>query len=208
MRELRYTLVAEGTSDKRLLPILTWLVQQHTTRAIAATWANLTILAPSPRTLPERVAAAIEFYPCDLLFVHRDADNQPRELRMREITEACGAYPEMPRVAVIPVRMQETWLLIDEGAIRTAAGRPLGRTPLGLPPRAALESRANPKQVLYEALRTASGLTGRHLARFNVLAAAYRVSEIVRDFTPLRGLPSFDALEGDLKQVLARYDLR
>jgi hypothetical protein len=30
MRELRYTLLSDGSSDRALLPVLTWLLHEHT----------------------------------------------------------------------------------------------------------------------------------------------------------------------------------
>ena len=42
MRELRYTLVTNGSSDTALLPILTWLLKmQGVSCAIQAEWADL-----------------------------------------------------------------------------------------------------------------------------------------------------------------------
>ena len=40
---------------------------------------------PRQRDTEWKLAAALDLYPCDLLFVHRDAENQPPELRRREI---------------------------------------------------------------------------------------------------------------------------
>jgi hypothetical protein len=207
MGELRYTLVADGTSDRRLLPLLTWLVQQHSRLFVTATWADFTRLRPPPRALPERIGAALEYYPCDLLFVHRDAEVEPREKRLAEIDLAARPHAGQPLVPVVPVRMQEAWLLIDESAIRTAAGRPNGRVPLNLPPLRSIEALSDPKTILYSALQTASEAAGRSRRKFNPAAAAYRVSELIEDYSPLRGLAAFDALEADLMATLRRYGL-
>ena len=202
MSELRYTLVSEGVTDKRLLPVLTWLVQQHSCRSIAATWADLTVPGAVRGSLADRIRSAVELYPCDLLFVHRDADNQPRAHRIAEITAAWGASAVLARVPVVPIRMQETWLLLNESAIRRAAGRPTGREPLGLPRRAVVETHADPKHTLRRALEVASGLSGRHLRRFDASAATYRLAELIEDYSILRGLAGFDALEADLRHAL------
>ena len=108
---------------------------------------------------------------------------------------------------VIPIRMQEAWLLIDEQAIRTAANRPNGQAPLNLPRRVSLESLPDPKRILYDALVTASERHGRHLKRVRVAAAAHRVSELIEDYRPLRGLSAFDALEADVIATLQKYGL-
>ena len=53
-------------------------------------------------------------YPCDLLFVHRDAERESieqREKEIRESLEKSAMERTPPVVRVIPVRMQEAWLL-------------------------------------------------------------------------------------------------
>ena len=93
--------------------------------------------------------------------------------------------------------MQEAWLLIDQSALRKAAGNPLGRRPLQVPDPKTLEDLPNPKQTLHELLRQASELHGRRLRRFNrdVRARVYRVAQEIGDFGPLRGLTAFRRLE-------------
>ena len=68
----------------------------------------------------------------DLLFVHRDAESQGAQARFDEIAKAMDVVADAPRwVGVVPVRMTEAWLILDEGAIRRAVGRPNGRTAQG-----------------------------------------------------------------------------
>ncbi len=75
MRELRFTLVADGSSDRALLPIFIWLLREHFGRIpIQPEFADLRRLPNPPRELFERIAKSVELYPCDLLFVHRDAE--------------------------------------------------------------------------------------------------------------------------------------
>jgi hypothetical protein len=207
MDELRYTLVSDGTSDRRLLPIINWCLQQCSRRAIASTRADFSMLGAPPRSLAERVRMALELYPADLLLVHRDAETASRQQRLGEIEAACAPFPRQPLVPVIPIRMHEAWLLFDAAAIRSAAGNPRGRMDLGLPPKSSLERVADPKAVLYDTLIRATGLSGRHLRRFNVRTAAYRVSELITDYAPLRGLTAFDALEADLAAAVRAHGL-
>ena len=98
--------------------------------------------------------------------------------------------------------MQEAWLLFDEIALRRAAANPNGRQPLQLPPLNTVEHLPDPKSDLYELLREASGLTGRRRRRAQVAQLAYRVADLIENFAPLRALPSFNALETDLKQII------
>ena len=72
MEELRYTLVAEGGSDRALLPVLDWLLIENGVRnPIQAAWADLGVLPlPDRPKLTDKIERSLEFYPCDLLFVH------------------------------------------------------------------------------------------------------------------------------------------
>ncbi|MFQ5811717.1 MAG: hypothetical protein ACE5I2_00770 [Anaerolineae bacterium] len=209
MRELRYTLVANGSSDVALIPILTWLlIENGVEYAIQPEWADLRWIHRSRRSrkLVDRIRLSLELFPCDLLFVHRDAEREPREKRVDEINKAIEevveSYTVPCSVCVVPVRMQEAWLLFDETAIRHASGNRSGRQPLNLPPIRRLEEFPDPKSGLHDLLRQASGLRGRRLNRFPVSYRARRVTEFIDDFSPLRALSAFAALESDIKQII------
>jgi hypothetical protein len=204
MAELRYTLLGDGSSDRRLLPVITWVLQQHTTVPIAPSWANFGFLRERPCTLRDRAIAALEYYAAPPLLIHRDAEAETREQRIAEIAQAVRGLGIPDYVCVIPVRMQEAWLLFDESAIRQAAGNPNGRQPLSLPSLHRVELVPNPKEVLFQALRDASELGARRLAAFNPAQAAHRVAELIDDYSPLRQLAAFATLEGDLRAAIAR----
>jgi hypothetical protein len=207
MTDLHVTLVTDGASDRVLLRHLRWLLEQHlcSTISIQPQWADLSRLRQKARGLGERVRSALELYPCDMLFIHRDAEEPNASRRYEEIEQVAqdigGTTPAI--VSVVPIRMTEAWLLFDEGAIRRAAGNPKGRDSLSLPtPIAGAECLPDPKDTLRDALRSASGLTGRRRRKFAVSDAVYRVAEYVDDFSPLRGLSAFDRLEKDLVRVI------
>jgi len=106
------------------------------------------MLPPARAGLTERVRGALELFPADLLFVHRDADREPTATRRDEIRKAVEiATPNQATVPVVPVRMTEAWLLIDEPAIRSAAGNPRGTMALDLPKLGAIEGTADPKNI-------------------------------------------------------------
>jgi hypothetical protein len=202
MTHLRFALLADGTSDRRLLPILEWVLrQQLPTVAIIPEWADLGRLKRPPTRLAERMAKAIELYPSDVLFVHRDAERASWSERAGEIRSAADALALSTTVPVVPVRMTEAWLLLDEAAIRTAAGNPNGKSPLALPRPRSIEKLPDPKALLLDLLRAASELTGRRRKQFDAAAAGRRIVEQTTDFTRLRQLPAFCALEGDVRQV-------
>lgn len=210
MPDLRYTLLPEGSSDRALIPLLTWLLRDiGVSRAIQSNLADVWRLREKPRGVREKIVRSIELYPCDLLFVHRDADRDPPEARVDEIQDAVEeARQEIevsPVICVVPVRMQEAWLLFDAAAIRRAAGNPNGREELRLPELRRIESLSDPKTHLYDLIRIASGLTGRRLKRMKVRALSSRASQVsgyIEDFSPLRALPAFRHLETNLRAVV------
>lgn len=102
----------------------------------------------------------------DILFVHRDAEAQRLERRVNEVARAVAQVrADLPFVAVVPVRMTEAWLLLDEQSIRIVAGSPSSTVDLGLPPPSRTEHHPDPKALLREALDTASGLSGGRRSR-------------------------------------------
>jgi len=206
MDELRYTLITDGKSDQVLVPILTWLLKEHQVDLpIQPSWADLSRLPYPPKGLTKRIKWALELYPCDLLFVHRDAEKESCDFRVAEINKNLrGVSPtvSIPVVCVVPVRMHEAWLLFDEKALRTAAGNPSGKDPLQLPAMNSIESMLDPKQKLYDLLKAVSGLRGRRLARLQESDHARRVVDYIDDFTPLRALPAFRVLESEIERIV------
>ena len=206
MDEIRYTLISDGPSDRALLPILTWVLRKKgDVSLVQPEWADLRRLPQPPQSLHERILSAIDLFPCDLLFIHRDAEREDPESRYKEIRialhEATKRGFQAPAVCVVPVRMTEAWLLFDEPAIRLAAGNPNGKNPLNVPDLSVIEQIPDPKDVLFEVLREASGLTGRRLKRFNMAECRIRVTDLVSDFSPLRKLSAFKRLERDFSKL-------
>jgi len=203
MDEIRYTLISDGSSDRALLPILTWVLREKgDVRRVQPEWADLGRLPQPPQKLRERILSAIDLFPCDLLFVHRDAEKQDPGTRYREIhnalQEATKRGFQVPAVCVVPVRMTEAWLLFDEPAIRHSAGNPNGKNPLDMPDLSIIEQTPDPKSLLFEILRDASGLRGRRLKKFNTGECRIRIAELVSDFSPLQQLSAFQRLENDV----------
>jgi hypothetical protein len=204
MSELRYTLVTDGSSDRTLIPILTWILQANGIElAIQSYWADLRQLPIPPKPLPEKINTSLDLYPCDLLFVHRDAERESHKSRKQEVVDALDhLHDKPPAICVIPVKMQEAWLLIDETAIRVGAGNPNGRVAVSLPKVNKLEQLPDPKGLLYKLLREASDLRGRRLHNFKANQAVYRVAQAINDFSPLRNLDAFAELEADVQKLI------
>lgn len=151
--------------------------------------------------LPDRIKKSLELYPCDWLFIHRDAESETVEKRLLEI-ETCR--PQTPQtIPIVPVRRLEAWLLFDESLIRMAAGNPSGKADLALPQLQKLETLPDPKAMLFSLLRTASGLNGRRLAKFNVYEARARVAVLADDFSPLKQLSAFQSLAKAIQDELS-----
>jgi hypothetical protein len=196
---IRATLVTDGSSDTALVRPLEWLCSQLTHEEVPIRWADLRGISGQHSTLQDRLGDAVRLYPCELLFVHRDAEHQQPDIRYEEIRIANNT--SLPHICVVPVRMQEAWLLFDELALREAAGRPSGGNALNLPPVHRWETLADPKDVLHDALRAASGATGRRAKKFRPAQAVHRLAALVTDWSPLRALPAFQRLENDARGV-------
>ena len=201
----KLTLVADGTSDVALLPILQWLWEQHFPEDLVDfQFADLSPVAASlpSKSIRDRLPVALDLYPCEILFIHRDAEKEPPANRYKEIMEAISTLPKhIPppkHLCVVPVRMSEAWMLSSEAAIRKAADNPNGKTPLALPHPSKIEQMPDPKETLYQLLTIAKSLPAQRRRSFNPAKAALLVTGHMLDFSALRKLPSFQRLETDL----------
>jgi hypothetical protein len=85
----RCTLVSDGSSDRVLIPILSWLLRQYVVGSrISVQWFDPSVPGRRAKTLAEKLKQAMEFYPCRLLFVHRDSESEPYGRREEEIDSA------------------------------------------------------------------------------------------------------------------------
>lgn len=202
MKVITATLVADGASDRTLVPIIQFLLDEW------SPWPHRLAFAEESHNGPlvERLPDALQMYPCDLLFIHRDAEAASPITRREEVeTAATQLNLRLPYVCLIPIRMTESWLLLDEKAIRAAAGNAGGTTPLELPLPKSIERLADPKKRLFEALVAASDRTGRRRRQFKPEAARHRVAELM-DMASLRQLPSFQNSEAQVENFFKNYE--
>ncbi|MEO1630711.1 MAG: hypothetical protein AAFU38_08025 [Bacteroidota bacterium] len=191
--------------------MLTWLFREHLPEGLVLQQAHADFRrhqqAPERSDLGKRIRLAAELYPCDVLFVHRDAEQANHTTdRFEEIDAGVRAAAlDLPCIPIVPVRMSEAWLLFDKTALREAAGRPRGRMTLTLPPLSKIEQ-VDAKQVLFHSLRTASGTTGRRRRSFSVTQARQRVAELIEDFSPLRALETFGILEQNVADLCSQLN--
>ncbi len=202
-RILNTTLVADGSSDRVLIPIIGMLLAEH----CPMPWRETDFVRdypPGTTGLADRVRHALLQYPCDILFVHRDAEQKgavdTREAEIRAAVESLAQTRHIvaPAIAIVPVLMTEAWLLTDEAAIRSAAGNPAGREPLQLPDLRQVET-VNAKKVLFDALGRAKNLGQRRSMRLQPQALRHRVAEYLDDLAALRKLASFARFESQLR---------
>ncbi|MFJ7047368.1 DUF4276 family protein [Streptomyces sp. NPDC101112] len=203
---LRILFTGEGTSDDGLVP--------HIETVAAAAGKPVSITSPdfgrlgftSCHAVPEKLRKVREFGDdYDLIIVHRDADGTSASDRREEIAKAVAAeWPAHPHIAVVPVRMLEAWLLLDEASIRQVAENPNGRMKLSLPRGAAAEKIGDPKKLLKDTLATASGYTGRRLAGFQKRFPNHRhkLLERLDPYGPVSQLPSWQAFMDDLNTAI------
>lgn len=190
-RQLAWVLVADGGSDRMLVPIIQWAIHQID--------PDVEILEPEFR---KRRGSVSDFFAdfssgSMLIFVHRDAETMPLYDRLAEF-ELVDRDDVVP---VIPVRMSEAWLLIDAQAIASAAGRPQAQ--VSLPQLANLESIPDPKLLLGDLLFKAAGSpTGRRAKEFRRDQASRRVSVArhISDFSPLENLSAFRRFQKELEE--------
>ena len=207
---MTFTLVSDGSSDRALVPILMWAIRrQGFVGAINYQWADLRNLRNPPQGLAARILLSVHDYPCDLLFVHRDAEGSPPEQRVSEIANAVRSLPgDQLVVHVIPVRMMEAWLLCSPAAIRSAAGNPNGTAQLGIPDLRDVENLPDPKRLLHDLLREASELRAGRRRKSNVDKAIHRLADLIDDFSPLAQVPAFLHFTKGLEAAMKEYERR
>jgi Domain of unknown function (DUF4276) len=214
MREIRYTLLCDGTSDKALIPIISWLIRDLLPDvSVQSQYADFGLLRKPPplSALDQRMEKAVSLYPCDILFVHRDAEKDSFESRKNEILkffQKINTTFSEKFVPVVPVRMMETWLLIDEDAIKKAAGNRNYAPKIDLPKSKNLESISEPKDYLHDLLKKVSGLKGRRLENLKVSQTVHIIADSIEDYSQLRELQAFKQLENDVKKVLKELDFK
>ena len=190
-RQLAWALVADGGTDRMLVPIIQWAIHRLD--------PEVEILEPEFR---KRTGSVGDFFAdfssgSMLVFAHRDAETASLDQRIAEF-DAVGRDEVVP---IIPVRMSEAWLLIDAPAIASAAGQPNAQ--ISLPRLAELESVADPKRLLGDLLFEAAGSpTGRRGKQFHRDQVSRRVSVArhINDFSPLEDLSAFRRFQQELEQ--------
>jgi hypothetical protein len=205
--EITFTLLSDGSSDKALLPIIKWaLTQKFSTIPINGSWADFSLLPPNIKPklkhLDQRISKALELFPSDILFIHRDAENESWEKRKEEIEEACKRLDESNQsnkiASIIPIKMTEAWLLFNVPAIRKAANNPNGSVRIDIPKIKKIET-LDAKKELIKLIRIASELKGRRLEKLDERRAIHLVADYIDDYSTLRILECFQNFEKEVE---------
>lgn len=195
-RQLAYAVVADGGTDRLLVPIIQWAIHRLD--------QGVEILEPEFRKRKGSVAEFLAAYRTGalLIFVHRDAENTTLDARLQEFQPLL----RQDVVPVVPVRMSESWLLFDGSAIAKAAGSPRSSVPV--PALAQLETIPDPKQrlddLLFQAAGAPAGRRGRTFRR-SITDRRISVAEYITDYSPLESLPAFRRFQEALAE---RYPYR
>ncbi|WP_033218214.1 DUF4276 family protein [Kitasatospora phosalacinea] len=202
----RVLFTGEGSSDDGLVRHIEAIVARagRTASVTSPDFGRLSNVAA--HSVPDKLRVARKFGDdYDLIAIHRDADRAGVSERREEIAEAVASeWPNCPHIAVVPVRMLEAWLLLDEALIRQVAENPKGRVPLNLPKGASVEKVADPKKLLKDSLATASGYSGRRLEGFQKRFPQHRhkLLERLDPYGPVSLLPSWQTFVSELTAVV------
>ncbi|WAT14808.1 hypothetical protein [Xanthomonas fragariae] len=207
--KISFILTGEGASDLNL-------VDHIETLLVRAGFMEVSGTAFDPSRLPfhvghsvrEKLEVVRELYPsADVVFVHRDADAHGLVARREEIWTACvGIYDSEAVIPIVPVKMLETWLLVDSQAIRRVAGKAGCEEIECIPALRHLEGIRDSKALLLDALCECSELQGARLKKFKNLFGKMRarlVSAIDAE-GPISELPSYSQFKNDVQLLYQR----
>ncbi|QEY70958.1 DUF4276 family protein [Pseudomonas denitrificans (nom. rej.)] len=168
--KINFILTGEGTSDLRLVDHIETILINEGFSEVSGEAPDLRLFEPPiGNSVRDKLVTLARNYPsADVFFVHRDADGAGLIAREREILDSAQNIISADKVIpVIPVTMLETWLLADTQALKRVAGNQSFRGNIEpLSRHRNLETIANSKQVLLEALCLISETEGARLRKF------------------------------------------
>ena len=192
-RQLAYAVVADGETDRLLVPIIQWAVHRLD--------PGVEILEPEFRKRSGSITDFLRTYSTGamLIFVHRDSEGLALEERLKEFDTV--DRPEV--VPVVPVRMSESWILFDGSAIAQAAGSASALVPVTVPSIVQIENIPDPKDRLNRLLFKAAGSpVGRRGRNFKRSIAQRRVRALLHESELARTDPDPQFLHRPM-----RYDI-
>jgi len=216
---LTLALYAEGATDKGFLPVLI----QRTVQQLLEEKGRSVIDVSEPfvididadeasRQADRILVAARRAMGYHALLIHVDSDYPQPDRAMRErvqpgldLVQQSSEQLCRDLVPVIPVQMTESWMLADPDTLRAVIGTDATSAELGLPHLHEVESLADPKQRLQQAVRTA-GLRRRTPRKIEV-GTIYRPLAERLSLQELQRVPSYQRFTGDMLAVLVALNL-
>lgn len=110
MEALKYTLIGDGSSDKSLINIIEWLLNDLFPELPTKwTYADFTYIKnpPGKGDIKNQIAVADQYFPFDLLFYHRDAEGSHKNIVSERKEEVYKAVPDgyyAKTICVVPYR--------------------------------------------------------------------------------------------------------
>lgn len=207
--DIRFVLVCEGSSDRALTsPLEDLCIAEGADEVIGIVPLLDRLQEPPGRATSDKVRQVVELEPmCNLLFVHRDADDPDPEPRYAEIRKAVKAVARR-YVAVVPVQATEAWILADKKELLRSTHSRLGENEIALPKPRDIEQISDPKSKLWQVLLEASQTTGRRRKRFrqDLKRIRYGLLENLDVEGPVSSVPSWQRLRRDVRRAME--DLR
>ena len=203
----RVLFLGEGSSDEGIAGHIERIAYECGVE-IAITVPKMELIPSDDKSVKSRLDAIRRLGgEYDLAIIHRDGDRDGREARLDEIRRAVESVMlESAFAAVIPIRMTEAWLVLDEMALRTVAGNPNSKVPLPIPGAAEAERIADPKALLRDILVAAAELTGRKRRIFQTHFPNHRRLLLQRLSAdgPVRKLRSWKDFDRDVREAFVR----
>lgn len=207
MKHIKYTLIADGSSDSTLIKVIDWTLNSlYPDFSYESQFADFRRLPSPPKTLEDKIIRASILFPSDILFIHRDAESTTQkgfENRINEVKSILKEEEKDKTICIVPIKMMESWLLFDKEAMKKAAGNRNYKAEINLPNPKELENVAQPKEMLHQLLKDVSGLTGRRLDKFNPNQVVHQLADYIEDFSILKELSSYQVFEKDLIRVMS-----
>lgn len=211
-------LITEGTTDVRFLSSI---VKRTFERLSILCWSDVEILDIVPikieknRFVSEVLKASekgLIQYGITVLCVHTDADADTDEtMHANKINPALKALRESEDercrnlVAIVPVQMQEAWLMADTSLLKKQIGTDKNDHELGLHRHP--EKVADPKRAIEEAIRIArQELTRRRRRELKIGDLYQPIGQSIR-LEALAVLPSYQKFEENVKTAFRLLDL-
>ena len=168
MKKINYYFIGEGSSDTSLVDHIDAMLVEAGFDEVYSDAPDIGLIEPSAgNSVGEKIDALIRWDPnVKTFFIHRDADNAGYDARINEIHRQTAHLPGYVIIPVIPVKILESWLILDEQAIKSVIGHPGSKVKLNLPNPKHVESRSNAKELLFEAMDKACMLSGKKLKKF------------------------------------------